>query len=62
MVAFIGILIALSAFLLQPASPASAETTDDGQEVTDFYFAGVITFDDQPVAKAAPRQWQSGRR
>lgn len=48
-VAFLGILIALSAFLLQPPSPASAETTDDGQEVTDFYFAGVITFDDDPV-------------
>jgi branched-chain amino acid transport system permease protein len=42
-------LIALSAFLLQPPSSASAETTDDGQEVTEFYFAGVITFDDDPV-------------
>ncbi len=48
-VAFIGILIALSAFLLQPAAPASADTTDDGQEVTDFYFAGVITNGDTPV-------------
>ncbi|WP_247629342.1 branched-chain amino acid ABC transporter permease [Microbacterium croceum] len=48
-VAFLGILIALSALVLQPAASASAETTDDGQEVTDFYFAGVITFDDQPV-------------
>lgn len=48
-VAFLGILIALSAFLLQPPAPAAAETTDDGQEVTDFYFAGVITFDDQAV-------------
>ena len=48
-VAFLGILIALSAFLLQPPASASAETTDDGQEVTDFYFAGVITFDDDPV-------------
>lgn len=48
-VAFLGILIALSAFLLQPPSSASAETTDDGQEVTEFYFAGVITFDDAPV-------------
>ncbi|WP_442927595.1 branched-chain amino acid ABC transporter permease [Microbacterium sp.] len=44
-----GILIALSAFLLQPAAPASADTTDDGQEVTDFYFAGVITNGDTPV-------------
>lgn len=48
-VAFLGILIALSAFLLQPPTSASAETTDDGQEVTEFYFAGVITFDDDPV-------------
>ena len=29
---------------------ALADETDDGQEVTDFYFAGVITFDDEPVA------------
>ncbi|WP_309104160.1 branched-chain amino acid ABC transporter permease [Microbacterium sp.] len=48
-VAFLGILIALGAILMQPPAPASAETTDDGQEVTDFYFAGVITFDDEPV-------------
>ncbi|UTT54756.1 MULTISPECIES: branched-chain amino acid ABC transporter permease [Microbacterium] len=32
-----------------PPSSASAETTDDGQEVTDFYLAGVVTFDDEPV-------------
>nr|WP_258185977.1 branched-chain amino acid ABC transporter permease [Microbacterium sp. PAMC22086] len=32
-----------------PPSSASAETTDDGQEVTDFYLAGVLTFDDEPV-------------
>lgn len=32
-----------------PAGTAWAETTDDGQEVTDFYFGGNITFDDQPV-------------
>jgi branched-chain amino acid transport system permease protein len=49
LVVFLGILLALSAFLLVPPSSASAETTDDGQEVTDFYFAGVITFDDEPV-------------
>ncbi len=48
-VALLGILMALTAFLILPPSPASAETTDDGQEVTDFYFAGVITFDDEPV-------------
>lgn len=48
-VAFLSILMALSAFLFLPPSPASAETTDDGQEITDFYFAGVVTFDDQPV-------------
>ncbi|MFF7291721.1 branched-chain amino acid ABC transporter permease [Microbacterium sp. NPDC008134] len=34
---------------MQPPLAASAETTDDGQEVTDFYFGGVITNDDQPV-------------
>ncbi|MFK0401918.1 branched-chain amino acid ABC transporter permease [Microbacterium sp. NPDC090225] len=34
---------------MQPPLAASAETTDDGQEVTDFYFGGVITFDDEPV-------------
>ncbi|MCK2029288.1 branched-chain amino acid ABC transporter permease [Microbacterium galbinum] len=34
---------------MQPPLAASAETTDDGQEVTDFYFGGVITFDDKPV-------------
>nr|WP_247633995.1 branched-chain amino acid ABC transporter permease [Microbacterium galbinum] len=49
MVAFIGVLLALGAILMQPPLAASAETTDDGQEVTDFYFGGVITFDDKPV-------------
>ncbi|WP_350353416.1 branched-chain amino acid ABC transporter permease [Microbacterium sp. A8/3-1] len=49
MVAFLGILMALTAFLVLPPSSASAETSDDEQEVTDFYFAGVITFDDEPV-------------
>ncbi len=48
-VAFLGILMALTAFLVLPPSSASAETSDDEQEVTDFYFAGVITFDDEPV-------------
>ncbi|WP_347125929.1 branched-chain amino acid ABC transporter permease [Microbacterium sp. SY138] len=41
--------MALTAFVFLPPSSASAETTDDGQEVTEFYFAGVVTFDDQPV-------------
>ena len=49
LVAFIGVLVALGAILMQPPLAASAETTDDGQEVTDFYFGGVITFDDEPV-------------
>jgi neutral amino acid transport system permease protein len=49
LVAFIGVLLALGAILMQPPLAASAETTDDGQEVTDFYFGGVITNDDQPV-------------
>ena len=45
----LGILMALMAFLFLPPSSASAETTDDGQEVTDFYFAGVVTNADEPV-------------
>lgn len=49
LVAFLGILMALSAFLFLPPSSASADTTDDGQEVTDFYFAGVVTNADKPV-------------
>jgi neutral amino acid transport system permease protein len=49
LVAFIGVLLALGAILMPPPLAASAETTDDGQEVTDFYFGGVITNDDQPV-------------
>ncbi len=42
-------LLAIAFLWLQPPSAASAEETDDGQEITDFYFAGVITFDDAPV-------------
>ncbi|MCS3841813.1 branched-chain amino acid ABC transporter permease [Microbacterium sp. AK031] len=49
LVAFLGVLIALSALVLQPPASALADETDDGQEVTDFYFAGVITFDDEPI-------------
>ncbi len=49
LVALLGILIALSAFVLTPPAPASAEETDDGQEITDFYFGGIITFEDEPV-------------
>ncbi|PQZ54094.1 branched-chain amino acid ABC transporter permease [Microbacterium sp. MYb54] len=49
MVALLAILMALTAFVFLPPSSASAETTDDGQEVTEFYLAGVVTFDDQPV-------------
>ena len=48
-VALLGLLLALSALLFLPPSSASADTTDDGQEITEFYFAGVITFDDKPV-------------
>ena len=42
-------LLAIAFLWLQPPASASAEETDDGQEITDFYFAGVITFDDDPV-------------
>ncbi|MFF1540827.1 branched-chain amino acid ABC transporter permease [Microbacterium sp. NPDC058269] len=45
--------MALTAFVFMPPSPASAETTDDGQEITDFYFAGVVTNADQPVEGVA---------
>ena len=48
-VVLLGIIMALSALLFLPPSSASADTTDDGQTVTEFYFAGVITFDDKPV-------------
>lgn len=40
--------IAALLFVMAPLS-ASADTTDDGQEITDFYFAGVITNKDKPV-------------
>ncbi|MGO2931001.1 ABC transporter permease subunit [Microbacterium sp.] len=42
--------MAFSSLALLPPASALADETDDGQEVTDFYFAGVITFDDEPVA------------
>ncbi|MFF5625632.1 branched-chain amino acid ABC transporter permease [Microbacterium sp. LWH10-1.2] len=45
----LGALLAIAFLWLQPPAAASADTTDDGQEITDFYFAGVITFDDKPV-------------
>lgn len=48
-VALLASLLALAFLWMQAPSSASAEETDDGQEITDFYFAGVITFDDQPV-------------
>lgn len=52
-VALLAILMALTAFVFLPPSSASAETTDDGQEVTEFYFAGVVTNADQPVEGVA---------
>ena len=50
LVSLLGVLIALSILVLQPPASALADETDDGQEITDFYFAGVITFDDDPVS------------
>ncbi|MGM1017382.1 MAG: ABC transporter permease subunit [Actinomycetota bacterium] len=47
--ALIGVLIALTALVFLPPPSAMADTGDD-QEITDFYFAGVIRFDDEPVA------------
>ncbi|MGW8481840.1 branched-chain amino acid ABC transporter permease [Microbacterium sp. NPDC055903] len=49
-IALVGTLLAFGFLFLQPPASASAEEVDDGQEVTDFYLAGVITFDDEPVA------------
>lgn len=45
----LGALLAIAFLWLQPPATASADTTDDGQEITDFYFAGVITNKDEPV-------------
>ncbi|HTN56319.1 MAG TPA: branched-chain amino acid ABC transporter permease, partial [Microbacterium sp.] len=41
----------LAAFLVLgiPAGAAQADTTDDGQEITQFYFAGNITFEGTPI-------------
>lgn len=41
----------LAAFLVLgiPAGAAQADTTDDGQEITQFYFGGRITYQDQPI-------------
>jgi branched-chain amino acid transport system permease protein len=41
----------LAAFLVLgiPAGAAQADTTDDGQEITQFYFAGNITFEGKPI-------------
>jgi len=49
LVAVLGLLMALSFLALQPPSPALADDQGGEQEVTDFYFAGIITFDDVPV-------------
>lgn len=50
LIALIAALVAAFLLFAQPATAAFADTTDDGQEVTDYYFGGVITFDDEPVA------------
>ena len=41
----------LAAFLIfgAPAGSAHAETTPDGQEITDFYFGGNITYKGEPI-------------
>ncbi|UWF78591.1 branched-chain amino acid ABC transporter permease [Microbacterium sp. EF45047] len=49
MIALLAVLATLFLLLLQPAGAAFAETTDDGQEVTDYYFGGNITFEGEPV-------------
>jgi len=52
LLAVLGVLMAFSLLALQPPASALADETDDGQEITDYYFAGVITFDDEPVPDA----------
>ncbi|MFD5224678.1 branched-chain amino acid ABC transporter permease [Microbacterium sp. NPDC058342] len=50
--ALIALFAALAAVLLVigiPAGSAAADTTDDGQEITDFYFAGNISYEDEPL-------------
>ncbi|WDH79533.1 branched-chain amino acid ABC transporter permease [Microbacterium esteraromaticum] len=49
LIALLTALLAAFLVLAIPAGSAFAETTDDGQEVTDFYFAGNITFEGQPI-------------
>ncbi len=49
LIAVLGVLMAFSLLALQPPASALADETEDGQEVTDYYFAGVITFNDEPV-------------
>ncbi|WP_259607409.1 MULTISPECIES: branched-chain amino acid ABC transporter permease [Microbacterium] len=49
LIALLAVLATLFLLLLQPAGAAFAETTDDGQEVTDYYFGGNITFEGEPV-------------
>ena len=49
MIAVLAVLMAAFLLFSQPAATAFADTTNDDQEVTDFYFGGVITFDDAPV-------------
>ncbi|MGF3055941.1 ABC transporter permease subunit [Microbacterium sp. YY-01] len=46
-IAVIGVLIAAVFVILQ--SPLAFAAAGDDQDKTDFYFAGVITFDDEPV-------------
>ncbi len=48
----IALLAALAAALIVlclPAGAAFADTTEDGQEITDYYFAGNITFEGEPI-------------
>lgn len=55
---FGALLAALAAVLLivgVPAGAAFADTTDDGQEVTDYYFGGNITFEGEPIEGVALR-------
>ncbi|WP_420064015.1 ABC transporter permease subunit [Microbacterium bandirmense] len=49
LIALLTALVAAFLVLGVPAGAALAETTDDGQEVTDFYFAGNITFEGEPI-------------
>ncbi|WP_309064629.1 branched-chain amino acid ABC transporter permease [Microbacterium sp.] len=49
LLALLAALAAAFIVLCLPAGSAYADTTDDGQEITDYYFGGNITFEGEPI-------------